>query len=351
MPPFLSVIIPAYNAAGTIGRCLETLDRALSETRHEILVVDDASSDNTARQVEKLAKKLPAVRLVRHSRNQGPGPARNSGLSEARGEFIWFVDADDEIPLAGFAGLDARAATAGCDVLLFKYNRVDSRTRQYSPWLDYDARVFAGRPGDDFSAREFPPVLATSHALWNKWFRRESVMAAGMPFPATITSQDLPFTIANLYAARRLRYLDRILYTYREDASRLSRISDARRLGVLSVCEITENWLLQAGVDRECLTAFHVCKAHILLLNYKNTDKQTQERLRESLDGYLKSLSMEMALRLAGNVWLRQDVKNRMLILHGLNPGITAKALARYSACKKALRAFYLTITLQLKRN
>jgi glycosyltransferase involved in cell wall biosynthesis len=209
---------------------------------HEIVMVDDGSDDNTARRVEKMCKARPHLRLLRQQVNMGAGPARNRGLEECRGEFIWFVDADDEIPPAAFSGLDVARATDGCDVLIFRYNRVLPRSRKIFPWIEYDARVFAARPGNDFTAVEFPAVLTSSHAVWNNWFHRENTAAADMIFPDTPAgTEDLSFTVANLYAARRLRFLDRELYTLREDSSRLSRITDRRRLAVLTTCDFTED--------------------------------------------------------------------------------------------------------------
>jgi GT2 family glycosyltransferase len=88
--PRISVIIPAYRAAGTIGR---TLDGLLAQTRpaDEILVIDDGSPDDLA---AALAPYGERVRLVRQS-NGGAASARNRGIDLARGDWIAFVDADD----------------------------------------------------------------------------------------------------------------------------------------------------------------------------------------------------------------------------------------------------------------
>ncbi|MDR3179633.1 MAG: glycosyltransferase, partial [Holosporaceae bacterium] len=121
--PFMSVVIPAYNAAGTIWRCIRSLDAALGQIEHEILVVDDASTDNTAAVVQKLTEVYKNVRLIQQENNQGPGPARNRGLKEARGEFLWFVDADDEVIVENFQDFDIKQACQDRDVVMFRYNR------------------------------------------------------------------------------------------------------------------------------------------------------------------------------------------------------------------------------------
>lgn len=88
--PAVSVIIPAYNAAGFVARAIES---ALAQTHPplEILVIDDGSKDATS---EVVARFAPPVRLLRQT-NGGPAAARNHGAREARGEWLAFLDADD----------------------------------------------------------------------------------------------------------------------------------------------------------------------------------------------------------------------------------------------------------------
>lgn len=91
--PLVTVLIPAYNAAGTIRRAV---DSALAQTFHdyEILIVDDGSRDATAEIVA--AYESPQIRLLRLARNHGEGGVLNEGIAVAKGELIAFLDADDE---------------------------------------------------------------------------------------------------------------------------------------------------------------------------------------------------------------------------------------------------------------
>ena len=105
----VSIIIPAYNAARLIDRSLES---ALRQTYPaiEYVVVDDCSTDDTAERVERLRQasdRRDAVKLVRHERNRGVAAARNSGLHAATGDYIYFLDSDDELPPDAIATLVA----------------------------------------------------------------------------------------------------------------------------------------------------------------------------------------------------------------------------------------------------
>ena len=91
----LTVIIPAYNRERFIEGCIRSLVAGGVEDT-EMLVVDDGSSDNTASIVENLCAEMPFLRLIRQE-NRGPGGARNTGMTEATGDWIWFIDSDDHV--------------------------------------------------------------------------------------------------------------------------------------------------------------------------------------------------------------------------------------------------------------
>lgn len=92
-PPKVSVLVPTYNRAHLLDRCLNSI---LFQTyqNFEIIVVDDGSTDNTKEIINRF--KDQSIRYFRHKQNRGEGAARNTGLKEARGDYIAFLDSDDE---------------------------------------------------------------------------------------------------------------------------------------------------------------------------------------------------------------------------------------------------------------
>jgi len=87
----LSVIIPTHNRAGLLPRALTSV-QAQTRTPDEVIVVDDGSTDGTERLVQR---EFPGVKYLRQE-NQGVAAARNHGIREARGEWLAFLDSDDE---------------------------------------------------------------------------------------------------------------------------------------------------------------------------------------------------------------------------------------------------------------
>lgn len=94
IPGLVSVVMPAWNAAATIARSIESV-LAQSHRQVELLVVDDASTDATAGLVAGYAAADVRVRLLRQAANGGVATARNAGIAAARGEFVAFLDSDD----------------------------------------------------------------------------------------------------------------------------------------------------------------------------------------------------------------------------------------------------------------
>ena len=92
--PLVSVVIPAYNREGVIAACIKSaIDQGYDNM--EIVVVDDKSTDNTVAVIEELAESEPRIRLVRHKKNKGEAGARNTGVMNAKGKYIAYLDSDD----------------------------------------------------------------------------------------------------------------------------------------------------------------------------------------------------------------------------------------------------------------
>lgn len=92
--PLVSVIMPAYNRAHVIGRAIiSVLEQAY--TNFELIIVDDGSKDNTEEVVKSFGD--PRIRFTKHEQNRGVCAARNTGIRASRGEYITFIDSDDEM--------------------------------------------------------------------------------------------------------------------------------------------------------------------------------------------------------------------------------------------------------------
>ena len=91
----ISVIIPFYNAKIFLNECINSLLNQDFDKPYEIIMIDDGSTDNGIKIIKE--NYLSSIKLISHKTNIGPASARNSGLKSASGEFIYFLDVDDNI--------------------------------------------------------------------------------------------------------------------------------------------------------------------------------------------------------------------------------------------------------------
>lgn len=114
--PLVSIVIPVFNAARTLPRCVRSL---LGQTysRIELIFVDDGSQDASATLCDTYARENERVRVV-HQKNAGPSAARNAGLALANGKYLQFVDADDWVEPDMTACCVAAMEQSGCSFVL-----------------------------------------------------------------------------------------------------------------------------------------------------------------------------------------------------------------------------------------
>lgn len=110
----ISIIVPAYNTAPWLGRCLDSLLAQTFENM-EIIVVNDGSRDDTPRVLDDYASRFERIRAV-HQENAGVTAARLRGLQEATGDWIGFVDGDDEVEPQMYQRLLENALAYGADI-------------------------------------------------------------------------------------------------------------------------------------------------------------------------------------------------------------------------------------------
>jgi glycosyltransferase involved in cell wall biosynthesis len=117
MNPKISIIIPTYQRSRLIG---EAIRSALNQTvaAHEIIIVDDGSTDDTFTVVNEIAQYYPAVRYIRQD-NRGVSVARNTGIKAASGDWLCFLDSDDTLKPYALELLAAQAYASPAPAVIF----------------------------------------------------------------------------------------------------------------------------------------------------------------------------------------------------------------------------------------
>lgn len=222
----VSVILPVYNAAAFLGRCLDAL-AAQTFRDFEVIAVDDGSTDGSGALLDGFAAGFPLI--VRHQENQGASVARNVALSLARGEYVQMVDADDWLHPRMLELAVAAADSSGADFAVFDYRYVQE--------ADVDSLQRTWREDSSVSAAE-PITGSPLHwfvghgrlpGLWQFLFRRVSL--SGRRFVPGIMYEDNPFIFGYLSGGVRGVHLPKELYCYVAAAnSVMHRTSFPRRM-------------------------------------------------------------------------------------------------------------------------
>jgi CDP-glycerol glycerophosphotransferase len=198
--PTISVIVPVHGVEDYLPRCLDSImDQDHADV--EVIAVDDASPDRCG---EILAAR--GVTTIRTPEPVGPGRARELGAEKATGEYVWFVDGDDELAPGALAAVAGALRRLRPDVLIVGYENLypDGTT---SP------------SGADLSGPELttlaerPALINLTMTVWSKVFRRGF---PGVPFGPGI-HEDVPVSAAALVTAAKIGVLDRVCYRYRRE--------------------------------------------------------------------------------------------------------------------------------------
>lgn len=210
MKPAVSIIVPVYNAARSLFRCVDSvLEQKFSD--FELLLVDDGSSDGSADACDAYARADDRVRVF-HQKNSGVSAARNLALGAASGEFVQFLDSDDWLSPDATGLLVDAARDSGCGMVISDFYRVVGERR---------ARKGDIRRGGALTLAEFSEQMIEKPAdfyygvLWNKLYRRDIIEAHGLRMdPAISWCEDFMFNLEYLRHIRGVFVLRVPVYYY-----------------------------------------------------------------------------------------------------------------------------------------
>lgn len=188
----LSVIVPAYNVEKYIDHCLESILRQQVTFDYEVIVVNDGSTDSTPARLEKY-KKNERIHII-HQKNGGLSAARNTGISCSKGEYLCFVDSDDELPNGAFEQMMAVALQKQAKLVAGSYEKVlRSGTVLYTGRLKDQKADSNSLPGFAWGKMIHHSVFQNLKFPEGYWFE-DSVMAQ-IVHPLC---QDAIYTVSNV---------------------------------------------------------------------------------------------------------------------------------------------------------
>ena len=206
----VSVIIPIYNVRKFIKRGLRNV---LAQTYQdfEILLSDDGSTDSSYEECQMWASKDSRIRVL-HQENKGAGAARNHGIDEAKGEFIYFFDIDDEIKPNLLEYCVEKMDELNVDFICFGYENVET-TYNSKVIVDFPETIITSNSDfRDLYVDQF--VMKVNGFPWNKFYRKSFLNKHYLRYEDQRIQQDEVFNL-KCYRYLEKAYLSpEVLYTY-----------------------------------------------------------------------------------------------------------------------------------------
>ena len=166
----ISIIIPAYNIAGFIGRSIEcALTQDVPRELLEVIVVDDGSTDGTGDIADEYQKKDSRVHVI-HKANGGVSAARNDGVKAATGEFIFFFDGDDFEESYTCREVVEIAESQAADAVIYGYSRYEDEEVKEVCAPHFSEKLYVGQ---DIVKKVVPAFVGLSNKDINNWLRGE----------------------------------------------------------------------------------------------------------------------------------------------------------------------------------
>ena len=220
----LSFIIPVYNCEQYIGYCLDTILSQKTKYSYEVICVNDGSKDNSLKVLEEYQRKYPEIMVVVDQPNGGASKARNTGIDNAQGEYLAFVDSDDYVFDNYIEALMNRAKSANADIVQAGYHRVLANHTIYDSFPKHDLI---------FSIDEQEKVLDhVSGLLWSGVIRKS--LFDNVRFPLGYWYEDMMTRNIIVRRAKGISIIKDCLYGYTYNPNSLSTLTwDSRKIKCL----------------------------------------------------------------------------------------------------------------------
>lgn len=296
--PLISIVIPIYNMEDRIEKCINSILKQ-NYKNYEIILIDDGSSDNSLEICKKLENQNSKIKVI-HTDNKGSGPARNIGIENSKGDFIYFPDADDYVEPNALSILVNTIENGKYDLIIFGFRSINTQgevvnIKQY-PELTLYGNYIRQSYADYMTIYS---KLGIQGAPWNKLFKTSIIKQKHIEFPHLRRHQDEGFIGRYMCHVKRVHFIENILYTYYTNDLNLEwkKYPIDYIDSVIGLNEIRKKTILQWNTE----------------------DKATQEIIqREYICNIIKSLELSFSPKMKFNMtqrikWLKNAIQKSQI--------------------------------------
>ena len=205
----LSIVIAMYNIEDYIRYCLDSCvnQENVQDGDYEIIIVNDGSTDNSLAIAQEYAASRDNVRIVSQE-NAGLSAARNTGMDNAQGEYIWFVDGDDAISKDAVSIILANISKDGADAYMCNFSTFESEGLIDTS----DFKAYNNLSGAEIHEKHLHilPMMA-----WLTIYRTDCLRSHGLQFLPGIYHEDFEFSVKAHHCMSSISFIGQSLYHYR----------------------------------------------------------------------------------------------------------------------------------------
>lgn len=205
----ISIIIPIYNAEKVLGRTIDSvLSQGLIDAEYELILINDGSSDNSLDICNIYANMYPGLIKVFTKINEGVSKARNLGILEASGDYLYFMDADDYLIPGGFRYLLDNYFSCEYDILAFRTSTINDFDENHLPIENILGEIVYDGFGIDYLKYHWPTFVV------NQIFRKAFIKSYEVEFQEMNYSEDLYFNLQVWSKNPKVRIVSSCIYRY-----------------------------------------------------------------------------------------------------------------------------------------
>lgn len=270
----ISLIIPCYNVENYVNRCLDSIEKqTIGMEQLEVVLVDDASTDQTLYYLEQFEKKYPdQVIVVACGENGKLGTARNIGLSYATGKYISFVDSDDVLDVTMLEKMHQKIVEYDCDMVECDFKKFSDETEICRTRTKEDCYAEL----DSVKERRMFILGSTKTAVWGRLYKREFIEENGLKFLEKIYYEDCHFSGLAMFLHKSYYFIGETLYYYYQNPNGIIKSKDEKKIQQelevekILLADLEKRGML-ADIQKEYGSEFEfyiICKCYFDALNY-----------------------------------------------------------------------------------
>ena len=245
-----SVIITTHNTEKYLFKCIDSIiNQTLPDI--EIIIVDDASTDNTPKIAENLALQYDNILFLPLSISCGPGGARNKALLQATGEYISFIDSDDWVDLNYLEMMYNKAKQLNADIVtcsLMREYDYNISSPLYKCKYDQDY-VLSGETAFRIMTNEYNYGIKFLPSALNKIYKKTFLTDNSLKFPEHIYFEDQPFSYSCTLAANKVICIPNVVYHhYKRSGSIVQSFSQKNIDDMMTAYQMIKDYLYKNNI-------------------------------------------------------------------------------------------------------